>query len=165
MTMGRYQNGPDIDYVNAWFRWKFLFVGVKVLSVGIGILIMVVGFVVTAINPTWVESYMDGVGIVFLIFCALVLCRWVYLIFRLISPKKVVREEWVPQGAIKNPPQPWFDDQGRWLWARDNQTGGWLPITDGSGTRELEWRDPPVRPTASAPPGNRGQRREPKFGK
>jgi hypothetical protein len=164
--MSRHQNGPDIDYVNAWFRWKFLFVGVKVLSVGIGILIMVVGFVVTAINPTWVESYMDGVGIVFLIFCALVLCRWVYLIFRLISPKKpAVREEWVPSGSVKNPPQPWLTEDGRWLWRRT--ATGWVAITDGSGTRNLEWVSEPAAPTASAlpPSGNRGQRREPRFGK
>jgi hypothetical protein len=149
--------------VNAWFRWKFLFVGVKVFSIAIGVLIMVVGFVVTAINPAYLPAYLDGFDIVFLCVCGLILCRWVYLIFRLISPKKVVRQEWVPAGAIANPPGDTFDAKGNFLWARSKVDGSWMPITDGG--RELEWRDPPARPMASPPPRNRGQRREPRFGR
>jgi hypothetical protein len=111
---------PDLPYTELYFTvvvWRAIF---KVLgAIGAGIF-FVLYLIVDAIDPDDAANFIAGT-VVFLIAAGALAVLYLILavLYRLVIPRKPQpRPEWVPHGAIANPPGDWLDSNGNRLWVR-----------------------------------------------
>jgi hypothetical protein len=103
------------DWANLYFEWSVFWIVARIIGAVGGSLLALGYFILASMFPA------EASQIAVAIFCTIVLLFILLVIAQIYlwCSKPGPRAEWVPSGAIANPPgEDWFDKNGNKLWVR-----------------------------------------------